>query len=92
MSGGNYVSEGSGVHSSSYVNPTYTSTSYANQPYTTTNYTTTSYVNQPTEYVTRTDYVSQPYTTSHVSGQGATYVSGGSGINKTSYETTYKAY
>ena len=50
-------------------------TTYANQGgYTTT---TTEYVNQPT--YTTTEYVNQP---------GTTVVSGGSGVQRTTYETT----
>ena len=86
----------SSTYSSSYpvggqVNSGYTTSTYVNQPAT---YTTTEYVNQPATTYQTTEYVTQPatttttYQTSGGYGQQQTYVSSGSGVHGSTYETT----
>ena len=76
----NYVSGGSGIGgTTTYVSQPATTT-YVSQPATT--YTTTEYVNQPVSNTyTTTEYVTQQ------PAQG-TYVSSGSGVQTSGYETT----
>lgn len=91
----NYVASGSGVGgtTTTYVNqPVTTTTEYVSQPVGQT-YTTTEYVNQPVSTTTyTTEQVTQPVTTTTYTtsgyGQQGTYVSGGSGVNTATYETT----
>ena len=88
----------SGYTTSTYVNQpnTYTTTEYVSQPANT--YTTTEYVNQPVSSTyTTTEYVNQPGTTTTYTTSGyqpGTYVSGGSGVHGSTYETTnvHRAY